>query len=182
MKQLIAAAAAVALAASLAACSGNTVEAPTQAPSQSSEAPAQPAAPETPKQNTVATFGGSVTFPDGVKVSVAQPKLVPAGQYATGDVEGQITVVTITVTNGSTEPVNAALMAFPRVTYGPSGAPAEFATDITMQFGALSTILPGETQTVEKGFGVPPAELGSVRVEVTGPSFSDFPAIFKGGQ
>lgn len=180
MKKLIAAAAAsVALVASLAACSGNTVEAPTQAPSQSSAAPA---APEAPKKDNVAVFGGAVTFPDGVKVSVPQPVLVPAGQYAAGDVEGQILVVTISVTNGSTQPINAGLMAFPQVTYGASGAKADYASDATLGLEALSTILPGETQTVKKGFGVPPAELASVRVEVMGPSFSDFPAIFKGGQ
>lgn len=181
MKKLIAAAAAsLALVASLAGCSGNTVEAPTQAPSQEAPAPAQPAAPEAPKQDTVATFGGTVTFPDGVKVSVSQPKLVPAGQFAFGDVEGQIAVITVTVTNGSSQPINASLMGYPRVTYGAAGVQAETANSDKVGIGSLSTILPGETQSAERGYGVPPAELASVRVEVSGPSFSDFPAVFKG--
>jgi hypothetical protein len=174
MKKIIAAiAASVALAASLVACSGNTVEAPTQAPSQ---AQAQPAAPT---QGTVSAYGGAVTFPGGVKVTVAKPAVVPGGQYAYGAVEGKITVLTITVTNGSDQPVNAGLMSVPKVTYGASGAAAQIASNESIGSSVLSTIMPGETQTAKVGYGVPPAEVGTVRVEVMAPNIGDLPAIFK---
>lgn len=173
MKKTIAAlAASVVLAASLAACSGNTVEAP-PAPDQTQ---AQPAAPT---QGTVAAFGGALTFPGGVKVSVSKPQVVPGGQFAIGAVGGKITLFTITVTNNSDQPVNAALMSLPRVTYGAKGTQAANANNESVGAKMMSTILPGETQSAQVGYGVPPAELATVRVEVTGPSFSDLPAVFK---
>ena len=171
MKKTIAAlAASVALAASLAACSGNTVEAP---PSQAQE---QPAAPT---QGTVAAFGGALTFPGGVKVSVAKPEVVPGGQFAFGAVQGKITLITITVTNGSDQPVNAAMMSLPRVTYGAKGTQAANANNDKVGAKMMSTILPGETQSAQVGYGVPPAEVASLRVEVDSPNFGDQPAVFK---
>jgi len=176
MKKTIAAlAASVALAATLAACSGNTVEAPAPAPSQSQ---AQPAAPT---QGTSSAFGGAVTFPGGVKVSVSKPELVPGGQYAYGAVEGKITTFTITVTNGSDQPINGGLMGFPQVTYGAKGTKASNANNESIGANFLSTILPGETQSAKVGYGVPPAELATVRVEVMGPNIADLPAVFKEG-
>jgi len=174
MKKLIAAlAASVVLAASLAACSGNTVEAPTPAPNQSQ---AEPAAPT---QGTVAAFGGALTFPSRVKVSVAKPQVIPGGQYAYGAIEGKITVLTITVTNGSDQPVNATLMGVPKVTYGSNGASASIASNEAVGSSVLSTILPGETQSVKVGYGVPPAQVATVRVEVMSPNIADLPAVFK---
>lgn len=179
MKKLMAAAAAsLMLAGSLAACSGNTVEAPAQSQEQS-QAPAK-APSATPKSDGSAKFGGAVTFPNKVKVSVSQPKAVPAGQYAFGAVQGKITVFTITVTNGSDQPVNGALMGVPRVTYGASGTQAKLATNETIGGEFLGNILPGEKQSVQVGYGVPPAEVASMRVEVMSANLADTPAVFKG--
>lgn len=174
MKKTIAAlAASVVLAASLAACSGNTVEAPNPAPNQTQ---AQPPA-QTP--GTVAAFGGALTFPGGVKVSVAKPEVVPGGQYAYGAVAGKITVLTITVTNGSDQPVNASLMSVPKVTYGAKGTQAAIASNEVIGSSVLTTILPGETQSAKVGYGVPPAEVATLRVEVMSPNIADLPAVFK---
>ncbi|MFJ6378358.1 hypothetical protein ACIQH9_21880 [Pseudarthrobacter oxydans] len=126
-----------------------------------------------------APLGGTITFPSGVKVSVSPPEVVPGGQYAYGAVEGNIPLFTVTVVNEGTEPVNGFTMAYPRVTYGATGTEAQRANNENVGGGTLSTILPGETQSVKVGFGIPQVELPSVRVEVMGPSYSDFPAIFK---
>ncbi|WP_374153037.1 hypothetical protein [Pseudarthrobacter sp. WHRI 8279] len=110
---------------------------------------------------------------------MSPPEVVPGGQYAYGAVEGNITLFTVTVVNEGTEPVNGFTMAYPRVTYGATGTEAQRANNENVGGGTLSTILPGETQSVKVGFGIPQVELPSVRVEVMGPSYSDFPAIFK---
>lgn len=164
------------LAGSLAACSGgNTI-----APPPSQAAPATTSAPA-PQQYT-ADFGGSVTFTDGVKVSVSQPKALPATETAAGAVEGKVVAITITVTNGSKAPVNGSLVGFPKFSYGADNVEAQTVYDAGQHIGDshLSTILPGETQTATVGFGVPAAGYGAVRVEVRPVNFTDQPAIFKG--
>lgn len=158
----------------------NTAQA--QAPAPTIDAGQTPTATPTPTPTRAssAPLGGTITFPSGVKVSVSPPEVVPGGQYAFNAVEGNITLFTVTVTNEGTEPVNGFTMAYPRVTYGATGTEAQRANNDKFGAGTLSTILPGETQTVKVGFGIPQAELPSVRVELMGPSYSDFPAIFKG--
>ncbi|MBX7442905.1 MULTISPECIES: DUF4352 domain-containing protein [unclassified Arthrobacter] len=166
---------------SLAGCDGgsNTITPGAEgAPATKSAAPPAPNA----EVKLSGSFGDTITFPSGVAVKVAPPAAVPAPQYSAGGVEGKIVTFDLSVTNGGTEPINAGLMGFPKVSYGASGTQAQNATDIQSGIGAssLSTILPGETQSVKLGFGIPAAEFGNVRMEVSGPTFSDKPAIFKG--
>lgn len=183
MKTRLALAAAVVAVGTLTACgssSGNTVtpgtaEAP---PAASSETPAAP----TPEVKLSGAFGDTITFPSGVTVKAAQPVAVPAAQYAAGGVEGKIVTIDLSVTNNSKEPIQGGMMGFPNVRYGANGTSAQSATDIQAGIGAgsFSTILPGETQTVKLGYGIPTAEFGNVRMEVNGPTYNDKPAIFKG--
>jgi len=171
-------AASAVLALSLTACGGaNTV---TPAAPAASEAAS--AAAETPAASKLSgTFADTITFPSGVAVTV-KPAVVTAAQYAAGAVEGNIVTFDISVTNGSKESVNGALMSFPKVSYGAQGTKAQTATDIQAGIGAasFSEILPGETSTVKVGYGIPSASYGDVRVEITAPNMMDKPAIFKG--
>ena len=145
-----------------------------------SAAPA--ASAEAPAAKTSGAFGDTITFPSGVAVKVSPAVIVPAAQYAYGAVEGQIVTFDLSVTNGGKEEINGALMGFPKVTYSAQGTAAPTANDIQAGIGAssLSTILPGETQTVKLGYGIPAAGFPEVRMEVTGPTFTEKAAIFKG--
>lgn len=165
----------------LGACSQpENVIVPSSAPSASSTSPSQEATPS-PARKLSAAFGESVIFPEGVSITVAAPSLVPASASAAGAVEGQIAVFDMTVKNSSKESVNAALMSYPKVSYGASGAQAQTASDIGAGLGSasFSTVLPGETQTIRVAFGIPPAELASARVEIQAPDLTGQPAIFK---
>ena len=51
---------------------------------------------------------GTVTFADGMTVTIQSAGLKPASAYASGAVEGKIAVVQITVTNEGEEVVDAA--------------------------------------------------------------------------
>ncbi|EMY35653.1 hypothetical protein D477_003123 [Arthrobacter crystallopoietes BAB-32] len=148
------------------------------APAETAEEPSQEAAPA----DRSAKFGDKVTFENGVEVTVTAKGLQPAGQYAYGAVENQIAVFDIEVTNGGQEEFEAILMGVPEVKYGDKGKGAEHANDSENNIGIdqFSTVLPGETQTVTVGYGIPEAEADNVRVEVTAPNFMDKPAIFKG--
>jgi hypothetical protein len=164
---------------SVTACgsSSNTVTPGSTAPA----APASSAAAPAPEAKTNGVFGDTITFPSGIAVKVT-PAVVPAAQYAYGAVEGKIVTFDVSVTNGSKEEINGALMGSPKVTYGAQGTAAQSANDIQAGIGAayLSTILPGETQTVKVGFGIPAAGFADVRVEIMAPNFTDKAAIFKG--
>lgn len=133
----------------------------------------------TPAASRVATFGDTVTYSNGVAVTVTA-KTIDAGQYAYGAIDGKITVVSIAITNGSKEEINGALMSLPNVSYGETGKKADIATDTSVKFDVASTILAGETKTVQSGHGIPVAELANVRVEVNAPDFKEKAAIFKG--
>ena len=176
MGNKMAAAVLVTAALAMTGCSGQTVSAPPQASQAAATTPSAAAKPA----STEAAFGGTVTYDKGVSVSVTAAA-VPASQYAAGAVEGKIVVVTLKITNGSSEAFNGALMSVPKVTYGADGVAAPTAVDSGHTMALASTINPGETQTATSTYGIPSAAYGTVRVEVTGPNaFSDKPAIFKG--
>lgn len=130
-----------------------------------------------------AKLGETVTYDKGVKVTLKSLGFQPVGKYASGAVEGQAAVFELTVQNSGTEELSAGLMSLAKVTYGETNTKAESVFDHEQKLGldTMSTILPGETQTVKFGAAIPAASAGVVRVEVTGPSaFTDKPAIFKG--
>jgi hypothetical protein len=161
----------------LAGCSST---APSVSPTGDSTAPASQtsAAPA----DRSAKFGESVTYDSGVKVTLKSLGFTKVGQYAAGAINGQAAVFELTVQNGGKEELNAALMSLAKVSYGANNAKAASVVDSENGIGMemLSTILPGETQTTKIAAAVPAASAKTVRVEVTGPTFSDKPAIFKG--
>lgn len=182
MKATLALAAAVLAVGSLSACSSSGPNTVTPAETSQAASASTPTPTPSPEVKLSGAFGDTITFPSGVAVKAAPPVAVTAAQYAYGAVEGKIVTIDLSVTNGGKEPIEAGLMAFPRVTYGPQGTAAQNANDIQAGIGAasLSTILPGETQTVKLGYGIPAAHYGEIRMEVNGPTFNDKPAIFKG--
>lgn len=129
-----------------------------------------------------ADLGGTVTYENGVKVTVTSTGFAPVNEYAINAVEGQAAIFELTVENGSTEEIEAALMSMPKVTVGEKNTSAESVIDTENGLGTdmLSTILPGETQTAKFAAGIAAADAGTVRVEVSGPGFTDKSAIFKG--
>jgi len=145
--------------------------------------PAAEATTPAPPADRSAKFGDTVTYDDGVKITLKSLGFVKTSQYAVGAVEGQAAVFELTVVNGGKTELNASMMSFAKISYGANNKKATSVGDAEQQIGSetLSTILPGETQTVKVGAGVPKASASAVRVEISGPnSFTDKPAIFKG--
>lgn len=188
-RKLALSSACLALAVGVTACQGepNTITEGGDTPTAQAEATSvtptptvTPPATPTPTVKLSGAFGDTITFPSGVAVKVSQPVAVAADQYAYNAVEGRIVVVEIAVTNGSKEPLDGSLMGYPTVRYSAKGIEARSANDATIGSDSFSTILPGETQTVKEGYGIPAAGFADVRVEIRGPSLEDRPAIFKG--
>jgi hypothetical protein len=156
----------------------------TPAPTVDKVAADKPAASQAAKTaDRSAALGGTVTYESGVKVTVKSDGFKPVSQYAYGAVAGKAAVFELTVVNGGKEELDAGLMSMPKVTVGAKNAKAEAVIDTEAKLGVdmLSTVLPGETQTVRFAAGIAAADAGVVRVEVMGPNpFTDKAAIFKG--
>ena len=169
---------------SLSACQGsNTVTpGPSTPPAAAGPEPTQTTATPTPRAKTVGAFGDTITYPSAIAVKVSPGRVVPSSQTGMGAIEGKIVVFDLAVTNGGTEPIEGSMMGRPKVSYSAQGIEAQSAYDFALgnSGGSLSTILPGETQTVTVAYGIPTASFGDVRMEVHSANYSDPPAIFKG--
>ncbi len=136
---------------------------------QSSAAPAasEPALPD------VAAFGDTVTFADGMTVTIQSAGLKTASAYAAGAVEGKIAAVQITVTNEGEEVVDAAGVSALTASAGEAGTPAPSAADEGITNPTLGSILPGETKTGVFGYGLSAIDAQKVRLEIYGNNFED---------
>jgi hypothetical protein len=170
---------------SLSACEGsNTVTpGPSTPPAAAGPEPTRTTATPAPRAKTVGAFGDTITYPSAIAVKVSPGRVVPASQTGMGAVEGKIVVFDLAVTNGGAEPIEGSMMGRPKVSYSAAGIEAQWAYDfgaLGNSGGSLSTILPGETQTVTVAYGIPTASFDNVRMEVHSANYSDPPAIFKG--
>ncbi|MDT0169448.1 hypothetical protein [Pseudarthrobacter sp. BRE9] len=169
---------------SLSACGGSNTVTPglSTPPAAAGPEPTQTTATQTPRAKTVGAFGDTITYPSAIAVKVSPGRVVPSSQTGMGAIEGKIVVFDLAVTNGGTEAVEGSMMGRPKVSYSAQGIEAQSAYDFALgnSGGSLSTILPGETQTVTVAYGIPTASFGDVRMEVHSANYSDPPAIFKG--
>lgn len=138
------------------------------------EEPTPPAVNELIKQ-----FGDTVTYDDGVSISVALVGAFTPGEYAQGVVEGQQpTVFKIVLTNNSDKPLDHT--AIPSANSG--GQPAEYIADVgNPEYGDLgmfptTSILPGQTLEWYAAFSI--ADPADVTLEISPTSFDYDSAIF----
>ena len=139
----------------------------------------------TPTPSPTATTGkigsGSFTYSDGLKVLVPSAVSFTPSQTSAGGRPGQTGVlVTVTITNGTTGPVDLAL-AEVKVTAGAAGNQADPIFDSAQGIGSgfSGSVLPGHSQTTKFGFSVAPSDLNDVIVHVT-PGLHYDPASFEG--
>jgi hypothetical protein len=150
-------------------------------------APAAPAAPASGNdsggqdQSTTGAFGQTITWPDGVAVSVSKPETYkPSSSASIGPGAARFVSMKVTVTNGSNKDL-AATGADLSATA--NGAPAEQVFDSAkgLNGSPSSTILPGKSVTFTVAFGLPSKDPGDLQVELRpGFGIGYQPAIFTG--
>jgi hypothetical protein len=160
------------LAVAVAGCGSNPevqIERDAAPESAASSAPtaSEPALPD------VAAFGDTVTFADGMTVTVQSAGLKPASASAYGAVDGKIAAVQITVTNEGDEVVDAGGVSTLTASAGEAGVSAPSAADEGIDNPTLGSILPGETRTAVFGFGLSAADAQKLRLEIYGNNHSD---------
>lgn len=132
-------------------------------------AAAQPAPPGNDGSMT-AGFGQTLTYPDGLAVSVAVRPFQPAASAAgTGQGVARCIAARVTLTNNTSKPIEALSTS---VVATANGAPLSQVVDIeqNMTGAPMVTVLPGKTVTFEMAFGVPTAGKADLQVE-TRPNF-----------
>ena len=169
--------AAVALTATLTACSTPATSADPNAKPATSEAPA--AVEDAPAENDlIKAFGDVVTYQDGVSISVALVGEFTPTEYAIYG-EGEIPLVfKVVLTNNSEEPLEPAVV--PQANSG--GKPATYVADAgNPQYGDLglfptAAVLPGQTLEWYTAFSV--ADPADVTMQLSPTSFTYDDAIF----
>lgn len=127
----------------------------------------------------IAQFGDTITFKDGLAVTIQSGGLVDASEYAYGAVDGKVAAVKITVENQADEPIDAAGISAFTATAGESGAPTSSAADEGIDNPTLGTVLPGNTKTGVYGLGLTAQDAQQVQIEVYGSDISSS-AVFTG--
>jgi hypothetical protein len=145
------------------------------------EAPGAPADASTPEESTTGAFGQNITWPDGVAVTVSEPKAYrPSSSAATDQAAARYVSMTVTVTNGSDKNIEATGTTLAATA---NGTPADQVFDSAKGIGGSpsSTVLPRKSITYTVAFGLPAKEQVDLQVEVR-PSFGlgYQPAIFTG--
>lgn len=132
-----------------------------------------------PSKDGSVPLGTTAIYEDGIKLTVITGGFLPISEFANvpGD---KAAAFQITVENTSDTEFDAALMSFPKVTYGASNTEAKQVFDDTFTFQSFSTILPGEKQIIQAAYDIPAAEADNVRVEMRGTTYGGQKAIFKG--
>lgn len=158
-RKLVALAALPIIAISLTACTdkkddaGTITPAPEVAQSEPAEEekPAEePAEEETPAA-TNPTFGETYTWDDGLAITISAVEPYEPSEHAAGLEEGQTPVrFTVTVTNGTTEDIEAMMFG---ITVSSAGKEASQVIDLDWST-PTSTILPGNSLEWVETFGV----------------------------
>lgn len=102
--------------------------------------------------DTNATFGQTVTYKDGLAITVSEPVPFTPGQYAAGAEQAANVLFTITVLNGTEK--NYEPLLYSTVSSGGTEGEAIFDADNALD-GAPTTIIPaGKSVTYKAGFSV----------------------------
>lgn len=122
-------------------CSTPAASAPDPEASQASAPEQEPVV----EDDGLYAFGETVTYEDGVSVSVSEPADYVAGELASGPVAGQPTLAfKIVVTNGSEEPFDPSLVLATLASGGAESA-GVFDTENEVGFPPMTKVLPGQT-------------------------------------
>jgi hypothetical protein len=133
--------------------------------------------------SAVVPFGAASSFQwnNGVTATILSAHRFQPSATADGARSGETVVrIVVRISNGSTGPLDVGATVV-NVKAGFDGVQADSVFDPVngIDIGLEGVIAPGRAATAEYGFGVPPADLGRIDVEVS-PDYDYDSAIFEG--
>ncbi len=154
-----------------AGCSTATITEPDPAASSASA----PEETETPEPPAIPVFGETVTYSNGVSISVSTPAAYTPSETAMGMVDGQSYVVfEFVITNGSNEPFDPTLV-YASASSGGVEAESIFDSQNQIGFPPSTTVIPGATIKWQQAWSV--TDPNNITMEVPVDLFND-PALF----
>ncbi|WP_319463587.1 DUF4352 domain-containing protein [Micromonospora sp. RTP1Z1] len=138
------------------------------------------AAPAEEKSKVAKMGSGTVTFKDGLAISTKAPKKFTPAATAAGHQRGNTAVlVEVTISNGSKEPVDLALVTA-TAAFGAEGTQAESVIDVAKGItGFEGTLAPGQKRTTKLAFSAATKDTSKIALTVS-PSFDGSTALFEG--
>ena len=145
------------------------------APDPKASAAAAPEQEPVAEDDGTYAFGETVTYEDGVSVSVSEPADYTPGELSAGAVAGQPTLAfKFVVTNNSEEPFDPSLV-LATVASGGTEAAGVFDTENEVGFPPMTKVLPGQTIEWVQAWSV--ADAASLTLELN-VGFTHDAAIF----
>jgi len=164
----------------------DTTTTATTAPTGSATATASTTTPEptstSPPPHAATVGGDPVTYASGLVVAVPQVARFTPSASAVGGAEGDVgVVVTVSVTNGGTQPLDPTLLTV-ALAYGPDQVLAASVLDAENGYGTglSDPVAAGAEATGDYAFAVPPSGLGSLQVRVTPDLQAPETSVFSG--
>lgn len=147
---------------------GTDSSAPQAAPAGTTTATKAPATPAAPAQKkpTIAAYGDTYTYTDGLAISVSKVGTYTPSQYAAGTHPGDEAVtLMVKITNGTKKPFDTSLVGV-NVKAGADGAATEQIFDDTSGIGFSGTVVSGATATAKFRYDIPKGATGKLDIEV----------------
>lgn len=124
-------------------------------------------------------IGQTVTYEDGLKVTVTSATVEKGGQYEEVAKDGHYVKVTVKITNGSDAPVDPTLSTID-LAYGADGTQAESAYVDGIDFGFSGDIRSGKSRSASFAYKVSKKQAKDIEITVA-PGFLDYEdATFSG--
>lgn len=138
---------------------------PSAGASTAAKAPAAKAKPAK-KKPTVAAYGDTYTYTDGLAVTVSKVKAYTPSEWAAGTHHGDTAVIlTVKITNGTKKAFDTSLIEVDAKA-GAEGAATDDIFDDGVGDGFTGTIVPGSTATAKFAYDIPKGASGKLDVEV----------------
>lgn len=152
-------------------CASRTVVTPDPSASQATQVPKQT---PPPVNNFLKQFGGTITWDDGISISVSEPTPYVPSDTAAGMVDGYYNIIfEFVLTNNSDKPYDPAI--WPSVSSG--NVEASMIADVASEYGSIgfppsTVVLPGQYIKWYAAYSV--LAVDSITLQVTPNLFSDY--------
>ena len=131
------------------------------------------------EDDSVGKIGDTMTFEDGIEVTITKIKMVTAGEYDDAAKDGKYLAVTVKIKNGTNKSFDPSLAGV-ELSYGVDGDQAEQALNDETDYSFDGKIAPGRSKSITMAWVVSAKQAKDIQISVS-PSWDHGEVIFLGG-